>query len=596
MMEVVEKTKFDLLFENSSDAFFFLRPTASGDWDFMDVNPVACRMLGIEKEVLLEMQVGELLPLGVLEDHLAPRKKGSGMSYPFRQWELKRGDGRRVFVDLTFHATGTPEDKVILVIARDLTDSMQAYEAIRKSERKQLALYNAVPDMVIHMDRSGRLLKLVSGKDSRDWGLFSPEIMGEGNLGKPVTLFSLLPPEVMGQARTLVDDVLENKVMQVVEFQSQGTGRSRYYRDYEARICPVDQEELVVFIREITNRKRRAANLARSEERLQVLFNHNPMMVFTTGADMRIRSVNTSMQNAMEQSEMDLKGCSLDALCHPEDSLWIKECFMDYLEGPQEAFSCEFRMAKANGDFFWVEAHAKATDGLKGDRVVVISCEDITRRREAEHAIMESLRDKEVLLREVHHRVKNNLQIIISILSLQINRVDNPQLHIALKNSQDRIRAMALIHENLYRSEGLANINPGEYFPELCNSLFAAYAIEPGRINIQYNIDANSLELELAIPLGLILNELVINVFKYAFKEQERGSVDITLQESNGEMQLVFKDDGAGLPEGFDFKESNTLGLRLIRTLVRQIRGEVEFKNENGLAVYLSFKKHFEEY
>ena len=245
-------------------------------------------------------------------------------------------------------------------------------------------------------------------------------------------------------------------------------------------------------------------------------------------------------------------------------------------------------MLNRNGGFFWVEERVKVTKDLKGRTAIVASCRDISRRREAEQAILDSLKEKEILLREVHHRVKNNLQIINSMLSLQMSQFQDPDLHDTLKSSQNRILSMSLIHENLYRSEGLDNINTHEYFRELCSHLFSAYDISPGKIKVSYVIEEVPLGLERAIPLGLIVNELVTNVIKYAFVGMERGEVVICLHEEGDHIRFYFSDNGVGMEEGFDFKNARSMGLRMIRILSRQLRGEVAFETGDGFTFQLS--------
>jgi PAS domain S-box-containing protein len=206
----------------------------------------------------------------------------------------------------------------------------------------------------------------------------------------------------------------------------------------------------------------------------------------------------------------------------------------------------------------------------------------------AENQIKDSLEEKEVLLREIHHRVKNNMQIISSLLSLQSAYLNNKQLQDILKESQNRVKSMALIHEKLYQSEGLAKINFSEYIRNLTYDLFSSYATDTN-IKLNLEIPELSLDIDTAIPCGLIINEIVTNSLKYAFPDAIEGNISINLKTEDEKIILSITDDGVGLSENFDLKKTKTLGLRLVKTLVRQIDGSLELHRNNGTEFDIKF-------
>ena len=198
----------------------------------------------------------------------------------------------------------------------------------------------------------------------------------------------------------------------------------------------------------------------------------------------------------------------------------------------------------------------------KGAQVVFFR--DISERKHAEEQIQASLKEKEVLLRELYHRTKNNMQVIIGLLSLQSEKIKQEQFINMFKESQNRIKAMSLDHEKLYQSKDLVNIDFGEYVTSFANSLLASHGISPGKISIKTEIANISFDLENAIPSALVINELVSKSVKYAFPDDRKGEIKITLYPVNEEeLELTVSDDGIGIPEALDFDNIETLGLDL---------------------------------
>jgi Amt family ammonium transporter len=204
-----------------------------------------------------------------------------------------------------------------------------------------------------------------------------------------------------------------------------------------------------------------------------------------------------------------------------------------------------------------------------------------------------SLQEKELLLREIHHRVKNNLQIISSLLSLQSRTSKNEQAIEMAKESQNRIKVMALIHEKLYRSKDFANVEFNDYIKNLVNDLFASYKVSTSRISLKMDIENISLGIDTAIPTGLIINELVTNCLKYAFAKDTDGEIRISLRSlDDGHNELIVSDNGVGLPESLDIKKAESLGLRMITNLTeRSLHGKVMIKIDNGTEFQIIFKE-----
>jgi two-component sensor histidine kinase len=205
--------------------------------------------------------------------------------------------------------------------------------------------------------------------------------------------------------------------------------------------------------------------------------------------------------------------------------------------------------------------------------------------------IRASLREKETLLKEIHHRVKNNLQVISSLLSLQSDKLTDSAARKLLLDSRDRVRSMALVHEKLYNSHDLAQVELGEYTRSLMNDLLQAHAALASKVRLRIEQDAVFVPVDVAIPCGLILNELATNALKHAFHNRAEGEIAIeTRRLDDGNIRVVFSDDGSGLPPGLDWRTTDSLGLRLIRMLTEQLGGTSELVNGQGTRFELNLQ------
>jgi two-component sensor histidine kinase len=218
--------------------------------------------------------------------------------------------------------------------------------------------------------------------------------------------------------------------------------------------------------------------------------------------------------------------------------------------------------------------------------------QNIAERKRAEKQLTASLREKEVLLQEIHHRVKNNLQVMSSLLYLQSRKAREPDTHGMLMESRNRIRSMALVHEKLYQTADLSRINFAQYIRSLVNYLLSVYGVNPDRVRFKANVEDVFLSIDTAVPCGLIVNELVSNSLKHAFPEHREGEIRIDLRpEANGQFVLIISDNGVGLPEELDYHGQESLGLQLINTLVDQLEGTIQVGGHAGTTITVTFSE-----
>jgi len=204
-------------------------------------------------------------------------------------------------------------------------------------------------------------------------------------------------------------------------------------------------------------------------------------------------------------------------------------------------------------------------------------------------ALQDSLKEKEVLLKEIYHRVKNNLQVISSLLNLQVETTSDSSAQLVLLESAARVKTMALIHEMLYQSGNLARVEMADYVKNLFNYLYDIYEIDPQQVKHSLDIDSISLNIDKAIPCGLIINELVSNAFKHAFPNNKAGEIKLTLNKQENNLILAVEDNGVGVPENIDIRNTSSLGMQLIHNLTKQLAGNIVLKREIGAVFTLTF-------
>jgi len=246
----------------------------------------------------------------------------------------------------------------------------------------------------------------------------------------------------------------------------------------------------------------------------------------------------------------------------------------------------EVKMVKKNGSILNIMASAT----MNGETISGMTM-DLTDQKKAQNQIKRSLEVKDMLLKEIHHRVKNNLMVISSLLNLQSRYIKDEASKSIFKDSQNRARSMALIHELLYQSSDLKRINFGIYINKLTNELFNVYITDPNKIKLNMDIGDIMLDINTAIPLGLIVNELVSNSMKHAFPNNKQGKIYIKFNLDNGDYSMIISDNGVGFPMDYNIQDGDSLGLKIVNSLTEQIEGEIKIEISNGTKFIIKFKE-----
>jgi PAS domain S-box-containing protein len=315
--------------------------------------------------------------------------------------------------------------------------------------------------------------------------------------------------------------------------------------------------------------------------------------------DFKIREVNTCFGEQYRKTREQIIGSYCYEVTHNSNEPCRGDthpCPLVSVFETGESFHTEHIHINRKGEKRIVEVSAYPLFDASGEVESIVEINlDITRRKRAEEQLRTALKEKEVLLKEIHHRVKNNFQTISSLLSLQSVYIKDEQTLELFKNSQGRIKTMALIHEKLYESRDLSKIDFNEYIRSLTAHIFDSYLLQPGQVRLKIKIKKDiRLNIDTAIPIGLIINELVSNSLKYAFPESRKGDIQVNLGnciDNKYDYTLIVADNGVGILEEINFEKSNSLGMSIIYAMVKQLHGVINLDKKRGTTFTIKFRK-----
>jgi PAS domain S-box-containing protein len=460
-------------------------------------------------------------------------------------------------------------------------DRSRAEAALKESERNYRELANSISDTFFEMDKD---LKYTY------WNRASEELTGisaRDAIGK--SLYDLFPDIKGTKADKAYLEVLRTQRPQSFVNEYQLGGEQLLF---EISAYP-SKRGISVFVRDVTKAQKAKEALRASEELYRELVEKARMAILMDNKDGNFVYFNKKYAELFGYSMSEMKKRSIQTVVHPDDVERVMELHKKRIKGEKVPSRYEFRGVRKDGSIIHLEVDAvelKGEEKIVGTRSYVW---DITVRKKAEEKVEASLREKEILLREVHHRVKNNMQVISSLFNLQSQYIKDKKSSEIFRNCQNMVRSMALIHERLYQAEDLARVDIEEYVKSLIGHLFSSYGISPEVISLSTDIKNVFLDISTAIPCGLIINELVSNSLKHAFPDRKKGEMRISLKPlDKNEIELMVSDNGVGLPKEVDFQNVESLGLHLVTILAKdQLHGTVELDRSSGTKFVIRFSR-----
>jgi len=469
---------------------------------------------------------------------------------------------------------------------RDISESVETGQVLEERNARLLSMIEAIPDIVYFKDIDRRNLH-VNAAFERAFGLSRNAIQGKKDE-------EVLPGDLAESCRRSDKAVLESG--RTLRFEERMTGSDGREIVYETIKTPLIDDHnrvlgLVGVSRDMTVRRQTEDALKKSEELLRALFEHANDAIFLIDLNGVHIRVNKKAADLTGYEMEELVGKSVRDLVVPREYSDAENKLRGLLEG--KTFPLYERIfRKKDGTEFPIEVNvALIRDGEGRPLCVQSIVRDITDRKRKEGALRTALLEKELLLKEVHHRVKNNMQVVSSLLSLQKQFINDPALSEVLRESQRRIKSMALVHEKLYQSQDLSQVAFGNYIRSLVAHLVTSQQNQEDQIIIHFDLEDLFFDIQTAIPCGLIINELVSNAFKHAFPKNRKGEISIRLKHLDGDsFLLAVKDNGVGLPDDFSIDVSQTMGMQLITLLCEQLEGRIEIDRSAGTEFRLTLK------
>lgn len=587
--------KFREVFNNANDMVTLNIMHPEGPGKFLEVNQAGLDTLGYTREEFFELSPGDILSPEDQKNIPEKFKKLQEEGYINLEMTNITKAGERIPVDVALHIFQLQGQDVIISVARDITERRKAENALIQSEKKYRTLFE-------NMLEGFAYCKMLFDDEGQpiDWIYIDVnpafyELTGlEDIQGKKVT--EAIPGIIEAQPELF-------ELYGRVTLTGEAETIEVYFKPLEiwfniSAFKPAPEHFVAVF-ENITERKMAEIALKESEEKYRLISENTGDVIWLMDLDsQRFTYISPSVYKLRGYTAEEVLDQSLEDILTPESYQYLMEKLPQKIQayslGDESMKLQTFRVEQACKDGRTVPTEVVAnilTDETGNITGLLAVSRDITKRVEMEEEIQKSLREKEMLLKEIHHRVKNNLMIIASLLNLQSRYIKDKKALSIFKESQSRANSMALIHEKLYRSTDLKRINFGEYIKTLSTDLFRTYVGDPSRVRLNIDVEDVMLDINTSIPLGLILNELVSNSLKHAFPDERTGEINVVFTLTNDEYQLKVSDTGIGFPSDLDYRNTDSLGMQLVTSLTSQIDGELELDTTKGTEFCIKFKE-----
>lgn len=618
--------KYRTLFENMLEGFAYCRMIYDGegrpsDWVYLSVNRAFGQLTGLYgiegKRVLEAIPDIRTLTPELFDMYGRVAQTGVPETFEIDFKPLKRWLKVSVFC---------PEKSYFVAVFEDITErkaSQERIEALLRIQEDQLRIINASPAIsFLWKAEEGWPVESVSENISQ-FG-YVPEDFTSGRITFPSIVhpddLERVAGEVAYQSTRQASDFLQE--YRIFDKNHGVHWISDYTHIRSNKAGKITHYEGIVL--DITHQKQAEQALRETNNYLSSLFDYANAPIIVWDPGFRITRFNHAFERLTGRAESEVLGEHLSVLfpeSHRQSSLdqvrsTLTGARMETAEIPILTRSGEVRTVLWNSATIFDEEgktiiatiaqgqditdRKQALDELERlntnledmvkERTRALN-DEVQQRRQAEATIRASLDEKVLLLREIHHRVNNNLQIIISLIKLQTRTLEDEKMKQVLSGMRNRVQAMAIVHEKLYQSKSLTSIDIAEYTRFLATQLFAFYGVDHRRVALRTEIEKNLLDIETAIPLGLIINELVSNALSHAFPDDRTGTITISSHLTGDMVSLVIADDGIGMSEDYDWRASTSLGFRLVNSLVDQLGGTIEKMNGKGTTFNIIFPR-----
>ncbi|MGD2248817.1 MAG: PAS domain S-box protein [Candidatus Methanofastidiosia archaeon] len=474
-----------------------------------------------------------------------------------------------------------------LVTFNDITERKRADKALRESEELYRKLVQTSPDAVTASDIEGKITHISQRTLELHGCKRADEILGKNAL-------EFIAPKDHERAMINIKKTLEEGVVKNVEYTMLRKDGTSFIGELNATLIKDAEGNPKAFIavaRDITERKHAEEKLRENEEKFRLFFENEPEYCYMISHEGKILDINKSALKTLGYKKEEIVGKPiLTTIYAPSSRKKARQLFKKWKKTGKLGDE-ELNIITKDGKEKTVLLSADSARDTHGNILYSISVQrDITQRKKAEDHIKAQIKEKEILLKEIHHRVKNNMQIISSLLNLQSRQIKDKRLLEIFKDSQTRIQSMALVHDELYQSKDFANINFSRYIRTLASDVFQTFDMG-ARITLTVKAEDISLGVDTAIPCGLIINELISNSLKHAFPDK-KGEITVKFRTTNDDIELIVSDNGVGIPDTIDFRTTTSLGLHLVTIVAEgQLGGTITLDRSKGTEFRITFKR-----
>jgi len=552
--------------------------------NFIDANNRLADMLGYTHDELLGKSVesfhapGDLSRLPKGKEFI---RRGFERIIDERRYYKKDGTEIIVNIMVTLIRNQQNEPQYFIYVYEDITPKRKAEEQIRLQSAKLNAIFESTSHMIWSCDKEMRLTSF-----NHNQALWLKEQYGvTAFVGMSMVSGKMVSDNAYNQF--WIDKANRTFAGEPQQFETEvitPEGRAVYREIYINPIYNHRNEvvEVSCIAHDITEKKIAEDKLIASEQKNRAIISTLPDILFTLSKDGVFVDARARKEEDLFMPREFFIGKNLATVFPGELGNAFSKNIKTALS-KNEVVEFEYDYLHNNEHRYYEIRYAK----INANECMVIS-RDITDKKTAEQKMRASLKEKEVLLKEVHHRVKNNLQVISSILNLQGSYIKDAKILEILHESQNRIKSMAFVHESLYQTKDFASINFQEYVGNISRSLVHSYSLSTAP-ELNLDIDPIFLNLDTSIPCGLIINELLSNALKYAFKDGRKGAIQVAVKENNNSITITIADNGMGLPNGLDYRNTESLGLQLVVALVEQINGSIKIDQKKGTKFAIEF-------
>jgi PAS domain S-box-containing protein len=580
-VEVSEK-KYRRIVENVIDAYF------GGDREgkIIMASPSAANMFGYgSPDEMIGIHVSNLYKNPEDRQNVLSKINKHGKLENFEVEGLKK-DGVSFWVSMNaqYHYDDHGQIQGTESFLRDITQIKKTEKNLKKSEIKYRTIFENTGTAIAIIDED-TTISLINSEFEKLSGFSKEEVECKKSWMDMVHKEDLKMMEAYHKLRRNTSGLVPEKY----EFRFVDKNKNIKNIFSVVTVFPGTKKSLASLL-DITDRKKAENKVLESEERNLRLLRESFGACIIHSGEVIVAGNSMALDIMGGETIEDFIGKPIMEFVHPDYKDAVsKRAIMMYKNGGTVPLM-EEKWLKLDGTPLDVESVATSFT-YNGKTAVQVVFRDITQRKTAEGILKKSISEKEMLLKEIHHRVKNNLMVISSLLNLQSHFVTDKKYLDIFKESQNRAKSMALIHEKLYRSTDLKRINFGEYIRTLSIDLFNSYVYDNSPITLDLNVDELMLDINTAVPLGLIVNELVSNSLKHAFPNGREGKISIGFHQMNDKFLLMVKDDGIGFPDDLDFRNTGSLGLQLVNGLTDQIDGKLELDKSEGTSFKIIFKE-----